>query len=86
MAAAFAIVGYLLAIAVASPPLNHLLPTWIDMICVPIAILTSMLPIDPDAGMIWIIFGGSNAVIYGIIGLLFGNHLENRPKKDDDLA
>jgi hypothetical protein len=83
MALIFAIFGYLLAIVLAAPSIQPFLirsglPFWIMVMGIPIAAFTSMFPIDPDAGMIYIVFGGSNAILYGILGLLIGKYREKR--------
>ena len=89
MALIFAVFGYLLAIIIAAPVLQPFMirsgiPFWIVVLTIPIVAATSMVPIDPDPGMIYVIFGGSNAILYGIVGLLIGNYIENHPRFDDE--
>jgi hypothetical protein len=72
MAFICAALGYLLTILIAVPSaqsflINNSVPFGMLMLLIPITDLTSMLPIDPDAGMIYLIFGGSNAILYGAV-------------------
>jgi hypothetical protein len=81
----FAIVGYVLAIVFAAPfsqpfLIRSGLPSWMGILAIPIVAYTSSFPIDPDAGMIYIIFGGSNAILYGIVGLVIGKYREKRTR------
>jgi len=73
----FAAIGYALAVVFASsflqaPLIRSGLPSWVSVLVIPIVAYTSRFPIDPDAGMIYILFGGRNAILYGIVGLLIG--------------
>jgi hypothetical protein len=88
MALIFAAFGYTLAVTVAAPAIQPFLirsgvPFWVGVLAIPIVAVTSLAPVDPDAVMIYVVFGGSNAVLYGIAGLLIGDYIENHPHYDD---
>lgn len=87
MALIFAAFGYTLAVTVAGSVLQPFLirsgMSWVAILAIPIVTVTSLAPIDPDASMIYVIFGGSNAILYGIVGLLIGDYIENHRRYDD---
>ena len=81
----FAIAGYALGIILTAPFLQPFLirsglPSWVGILVIPIVAYTSRFSIDPDAGMIYILFGGSNAILHGIAGLLIGKYREHRAR------
>jgi hypothetical protein len=79
----FALLGYVLAVAARIAPVSWGIPTILIRVLIPVTNYTMQFPIDPDWPFVALFMGPTNAVLYGLVGLLIGQAILSRAKPTD---
>jgi hypothetical protein len=89
-AAIFGSIGYLVAILLGNPSLQYI---WQELhvsfgmvvLLAPAVGIATVALLDPNPGMIYGVFGITNFLMYGFVGLQIGIRRESFPTYDDDV-